>query len=450
MAVAVMAVAAVAIPTLCDILQNLLSHNLRSRHMTGSTPFATSNHVGLHRSKYFQRSPPVSSNSDCDDHSSGDEEDYYETSNSLPTMRPNFYTLINNIFAELEKLKRAHVKPADLNVKPSLIDKSDFDCVLCCRTLWKPVTTPCGHTYCQTCLDRSLDYSSACPLCMKNLSDYLSVSPKNVTEFLSKILKTHLPAEYLTRQITHQAEISELAVSCNEKEPVVPVFVCTTAYPSIHCPLFIYEPRYRLMIRQCIEAGTRQFGIAACFTSENGTRRFADFGTILEIKDWVLMSNGCSILSTVGIRRFRTLSRGERDGYETARVKFLTDEPISETCLSNLKELHDKVREKAVSWVKTFNVDFKEQVISSFGTIPEVEDNWSSLPDGPSWTWWLLAILPLGPLLQVSILGTTSLEKRLRAIDKTLNQIQKTLQSQDAHPKPLQNQRRETFQQGGS
>lgn len=129
--------------------------------------------------------------------------------------------------------------------------------------------------------------------------------------------------------------------------------------------------------------------------------RFADFGTILEIKDWVLMSNGCSILSTVGIRRFRTLSRGERDGYETARVKFLTDEPISETCLSNLKELHDKVREKAVSWVKTFNVDFKEQVISSFGTIPEVEDNWSSLPDGPSWTWWLLAILPLGPLLQV-------------------------------------------------
>lgn len=38
--------------------------------------------------------------------------------------------------------------PALLQVNPSLIESSDFDCVLCCRTLWKPVVTPCGHTYC--------------------------------------------------------------------------------------------------------------------------------------------------------------------------------------------------------------------------------------------------------------------------------------------------------------
>lgn len=35
-----------------------------------------------------------------------------------------------------------------LEVNPTLIDVSDFDCVLCYRTLWKPVVTPCGHTYC--------------------------------------------------------------------------------------------------------------------------------------------------------------------------------------------------------------------------------------------------------------------------------------------------------------
>lgn len=34
------------------------------------------------------------------------------------------------------------------DVNPSLIDLSDFDCVLCYRTLLKPVVTPCGHTYC--------------------------------------------------------------------------------------------------------------------------------------------------------------------------------------------------------------------------------------------------------------------------------------------------------------
>lgn len=41
-----------------------------------------------------------------------------------------------------------------LDVQPSLIDLSDFDCVLCYRTLWKPVVTPCGHTYCMVSLEQ--------------------------------------------------------------------------------------------------------------------------------------------------------------------------------------------------------------------------------------------------------------------------------------------------------
>lgn len=49
---------------------------------------------------------------------------------------------------------------------------------------------------------------------------------------------------------------------------------------------------------------------------------------MLEIKDWVLLPDGCSILSTVGMRRFQVLSRGEKDGYDTAQVKFLADVPI--------------------------------------------------------------------------------------------------------------------------
>lgn len=60
-----------------------------------------------------------------------------------------------------------------------------------------------------------------------------------------------------------------------------------------------------------------------------------------------------------------------------------------------------------------------------FGKMPTPEEDWARLPDGPSWTWWILAILPLGPQLQVGILGTTSLEKRLRAIEKTLNHMEK-------------------------
>lgn len=41
----------------------------------------------------------------------------------------------------------------------------------------------------------------------------------------------------------------------------VPIFVCTMAFPTVPCPLHIFEPCYRLMIRRCIETGTKCFGM---------------------------------------------------------------------------------------------------------------------------------------------------------------------------------------------
>lgn len=47
----------------------------------------------------------------------------------------------------------------------------------------------------------------------------------------------------------------------------IPIFVCTVAYPGMPCPLHVFEPRYRLMMRRCIETGTRKFGMC---TYEHG------------------------------------------------------------------------------------------------------------------------------------------------------------------------------------
>lgn len=63
---------------------------------------------------------------------------------------------------------------------------SELDCILCCRLLWKPVTTPCGHTYCWMCLDRCLDYSSACPLCVTSLADVSNFFSLITDDFPSK------------------------------------------------------------------------------------------------------------------------------------------------------------------------------------------------------------------------------------------------------------------------
>lgn len=44
----------------------------------------------------------------------------------------------------------------------------------------------------------------------------------------------------------------------------IPVFVCVLALPHSTCPLHVFEPRYRLMIRRAIETDSRTFGMCKC------------------------------------------------------------------------------------------------------------------------------------------------------------------------------------------
>ncbi|KAL6264515.1 hypothetical protein P5V15_004623 [Pogonomyrmex californicus] len=420
---------------LTKILHKVLLPRIHRQNVLASRmPYSLSKSASRTRNRHQLINPKRNrctalNRSDCEDNSS-DEEEFTQTVNRrvrstiIPQVNTKLQISLNRLYQDAEKLKRIESRPAEI-LLPTLSSGTagELDCILCCRLLWKPVTTPCGHTYCWMCLDRCLDYSSACPLCVTSLADYLASSQKTVTDFVERALKTVAPAEYTSRAVSHQLELVQgLGLLNNEQ---IAVFICTTAFPCVACPLFVYEPRYRLMIRRCMESGVRQFGIAACLNKEaTGTKRYAEYGTILDIRDRVLLKDGCSILSTIGGRRFRVLSGGEKDGYDTAQVEFLRDTVVQEDQLLNLLELHDKVRAKGRRWWDTVSTSQKSEIQRVFGRMPDTEEDWSRLPDGPSWAWWLLAILPLGPQLQVGILGTTSLEKRLRAIEKTLDHME--------------------------
>lgn len=53
---------------------------------------------------------------------------------------------------------------------------------------------------------------------------------------------------------------------------------------------------------------------------------FCDIGTMLEIRDMQYFPDGRSVVDCMGSRRFRVIERGTRDGYNTAKVEFLTDQ----------------------------------------------------------------------------------------------------------------------------
>lgn len=55
----------------------------------------------------------------------------------------NLERLITNTF-----LRRSHAKPQRTD---------DYDCTLCLKLLYEPITTPCGHSFCRSCLFQTMD-----------------------------------------------------------------------------------------------------------------------------------------------------------------------------------------------------------------------------------------------------------------------------------------------------
>lgn len=330
---------------------------------------------------------------------------------------PMLRRIIDKYHLELEKVPKATLE-YERHADPNNFDKDDVECALCFRYLYQPVTTPCGHSFCRTCLDRCLDHSTNCPLCKTTLKEYLAERRSAVTEFLDVAMQTVMRGDYDERQFLHERELDELAAAGKDAEHEIPIFVATLAIPTISCPLHVFEPRYRLMIRRCMESGTREFGM--CMPKEDSDSGYANYGTVLEIRDVEYTPDGRSIVNTVGSRRFKIKSKTVRDGYNTATIDILEDTKISESNLSDFKKLHNKVHQQASTWFNQIESLTKRRIISHYGNMPSLEVDYCTLKNGPAWTWWIVAILPLDSRIQLSILQETSLKRRLGIIQRIL------------------------------
>lgn len=182
-------------------------------------------------------------------------------------------------------------------------------------------------------------------------------------------------------------------------ESSIPVFICTTAFPGVPCPLFVYEPRYRLMVRRSIETGDRKFGIVQ--SQQKDISKHLDIGTLLDIRDCILLGDGCSILSTIGCKRFKIIAKNEKDGYETAKIEYIRDTLISNEMWPKLKTIHNVVLKKSCEWFESLKENLKQEILRTFGKMPSLEENWQNSADGPLWAWWIIAILPLNQQLKV-------------------------------------------------
>ncbi|XP_059832693.1 LON peptidase N-terminal domain and RING finger protein 3-like isoform X4 [Hypanus sabinus] len=307
---------------------------------------------------------------------------------------------------------RAQSPSREHDTQSDLVDPLDLECSLCMRLLYEPITTPCGHTFCLKCIERCMDHSPKCPLCKEVLPEYQTLRKYSRTSLIEELIAHYLPEELAERKRVNDDEMAELS----NLNKAVPIFICTMAYPNVPCPLHIFEPCYRLMIRRCMEFGNKQFGM--CMSDP--IKGFADYGCMLEVRSVELFSDGRSVVDTIGRRRFKVLHQSERDGYSTADIEYLEDEKMEGESYTELLRLHDAVYDQAYKWFSSLKQGLKTRILSHFGPMPRKDTDIQASPDGPGWCWWLLAVLPLENRAQLPFLAMTSLQDRLNGIRRVL------------------------------
>ena len=71
-------------------------------------------------------------------------------------------------------------------------------CTICLNIVFRPVTTSCGHNFCQSCLQKWLKNKSQCPNCKTSLTDWMkSNRTYGITAYGTTNLQINLGLENL-------------------------------------------------------------------------------------------------------------------------------------------------------------------------------------------------------------------------------------------------------------
>ncbi|KAJ5938568.1 hypothetical protein N7466_001702 [Penicillium verhagenii] len=311
--------------------------------------------------------------------------------------------------------------------------RCELDCQVCYALILDPLTLPCGHTFCRTCIARVLDHSDLCPICRRKLGMPTSMQAEPTNWTLSRLIDLLFADQVAIRR--EAVAQDELGVDLEKK---LPLFVCTLSFPTMPTFLHIFEPRYRLMIRRVVDSGDGKFGMVMYNrrgrpqADEIGSVPFMHYGTLLMVERYELLPDGRSLVIATGVSRFKVLEAGMLDGYHVARTERVDDISLAEeerleametaahaipdpspeesTVESSLdsmstqdlmllaREFIRKQRQTGAPWLHP-------RVMLAYGPVPT---------DAARFPWWFSSILPIAEEEKYPILSATSVRERLK------------------------------------
>ncbi|OQD81775.1 hypothetical protein PENANT_c025G09573 [Penicillium antarcticum] len=337
-----------------------------------------------------------------------------------------------------------HAESRDLVHYQALRDslRAELDCQVCYALILDPMTTPCGHTFCQKCVARVLDHTDLCPICRRKLGMPTSLKEEPMNRAVAHLIDQFFPEQVATRRETVAQD--EMGTDLDKN---LPLFVCTLSFPTMPTFLHVFEARYRLMIRRVVENGNGKFGMvmvnrrSRTQPGQLENAPFMQYGTLLMIERYELLPDGRSLVVATGISRFKILDSSMLDGYHVAKTERVDDislaeeerlesmetsaestEPLPEgntaepsldsmstqQLLLTAREFLTNQRRSGAPWLHP-------RVMLAYGPIPT---------DASRFPWWFASIMPISEEEKYRILTATSVRERLKISARWARQLE--------------------------
>lgn len=144
--------------------------------------------------------------------------------------------------------------------KEAILLEKGLQCPVCLEFFCEPLTLNCGHTFCRLCLfqaTRLAPDGRSCPEC-RAIIDIKDPAAHPSNERLEANLKEVVPAADIAARA--QADATKLQEILETRKGQLPVFCMqgVASSPGQDVRLHFFEPRYRILIRNCWE-GNRRF-----------------------------------------------------------------------------------------------------------------------------------------------------------------------------------------------
>lgn len=298
----------------------------------------------------------------------------------------------------------------------------EFECSICMKLLFEPVTVPCGHTFCRICLQQSLGYRGLCAVCRAPVS-----GGQAVNVLIRSIIEEKYPLALQRRREEQEqeledgerdaddqrrAEVAGSGAANVEGMPVLPILRCQL--PSPHCPTemeFSTVAETRLL--EYALQGARRVG---------ALQQGGSLGVCLEI-DHVERDSRHTRVRFASKFRFRLgeQSQWHEEGFELGRCEAFFDTALpvvelsapAEAGAQTALEVGRAALELVERQISSLGHGGRQAFSEHFGDVPALRGTSTTSANLEVLSFWLLGVLVSDAVHRARWLGSTDTRGRL-------------------------------------